>query len=186
MDAFDAKADALAVLAAIGAPRTNLQVTTDAPGWYHPGRSGVLRLGPAVLARFGEIHPERAGILDIDGPLVGFEVLIDAVPLPRGKAGPARPLLAPRRSSRSSATSPSWWMPRSRPKADPRRQGAEKALIRSVALFDLYAGKGMPEGKKSLAIAVTLQAPDRTLTDAEIEAVSRRSWRRWSRRPAGR
>ena len=103
VDAFDAKADALAVLDQVGAPTTNLQVTTDAPGWYHPGRSGVLRLGPTVLARFGEMHPEVLEILGVKGPVVAFEVMLDAVPLPKkrwyGKAaapavdvpaGPAR------------------------------------------------------------------------------------------------
>ena len=76
----------------VGAPTTNLQVTTDAPGWYHPGRSGVLRW-LAVLARFGEMHPEVLEILGVKGPVVAFEVMLDAVPLPKKKSGTARPLL---------------------------------------------------------------------------------------------
>ena len=173
VDAFDAKADALALLAALGAPVDNLQVSTDAPAWYHPGRSGSLRLGPTPLARFGEIHPRVLKGLDIDAPLAGFEVLIDAVPLPRGKSGSARPLLKP--SPFQPVTRDFAFLVDAEVPAEKlirAARGAEKALIRSVALFDLYSGKGMPEGKKSLAIAVTLQAPDRTLTDAEIEAVS--------------
>ena len=173
VDAFDAKADALALLAALGAPVDNLQASTDAPAWYHPGRSGSLRLGPAVLGRFGEIHPRVRRGLDIDAPLAGFEVLMDSTPLPRGKSGPARPLLKP--SPFQPVTRDFAFLVNADVPAEKlirAARGAEKALIRSVALFDLYAGKGVPEGKKSLAIAVTLQAPDRTLTDAEIEAVS--------------
>ena len=93
VDVFDAKADALAVLEVAGAPGVNLQITTDAPAWYHPGRSGVFRLGAAMLGRFGEIHPGVLEALGVKGPLVGFEIFLDAVPQSKKKAGPARPLL---------------------------------------------------------------------------------------------
>lgn len=175
VDAVDAKADALALLTALGAPVDKLQVSTDAPAWYHPGRAGCLRLGATVLARFGEIHPRVLKGLDIAAPIAAFEVLLDAVPLPRGKSGPARPLLKPSPfqpvirdfAFLVDADMPAETLIRA-------AKGADKALTRSVALFDVYTGKGVPEGKKSLAIAVTLQASDRTLTDAEIEAVSQK------------
>ena len=175
VDAFDAKADAAALLAALGAPVENLQVSADAPAWYHPGRSGCLRLGPTILARFGEIHPRVLKGLGIDAAVAAFEVLMDAVPLPRGKAGTARPLLKP--SPFQPVTRDFAFLVGEDVRAEKlirAAKGADKALIRSVALFDLYTGKGVPEGQKSLAIAVTLQAPDRTLTDAEIEAVSQK------------
>jgi phenylalanyl-tRNA synthetase beta chain len=175
VDAFDAKADALALLAALGAPVDNLQVSADAPAWYHPGRSGCLRLGSTILARFGEIHPRVLKGLGIDAAVAAFEVLIDAVPLPRGKPGTARPLLKPspfQPVTRDFAFLVAEEVPAER--LIRAAKGADKTLIRQVALFDLYTGKGVPEGQKSLAIAVTLQAPDRTLTDAEIEAVSQK------------
>ena len=172
LDAFDAKADAVGLLAALGVAVDNLQVSTDAPAWYHPGRSGCLRLGPTVLARFGEVHPRVLKGLDIAVPIAAFEVLLDAVPLPRGKSGPARPLLKPspfQPVTRDFAFLVDADVPAA--KLIRAAKGADKMLIRSVALFDVYTGKGVPEGKKSLAIAVTLQAMDRTLTDAEIEAI---------------
>src|SRR5262249_41019453 len=173
VDAFDAKADAVGLLGGLGLPVDSLQVSADAPGWYHPGRSGALRLGPTVLARFGEIHPRVLKGLDIEAPIAAFEVLLDALPFPRGKAGTARPLLKP--SPFQPVTRDFAFLLDADVPADKlirAAKGAEKALIRSVTLFDVYTGKGVPEGKKSLAIAVTLQAADRTLTDAEIEAIS--------------
>ena len=175
VDAFDAKADAQALLAVLGASVDNLQVSADAPAWYHPGRSGCFRLGPTILARFGEIHPRVLKGLGIEAAVAAFEVLIDAVPLPRGKAGTARPLLKP--SPFQPVTRDFAFLVADEVPAEKlirAAKGADKALIRGVALFDLYTGKGVPEGQKSLAIAVTLQAPDRTLTDAEIEAVAQR------------
>jgi Phenylalanyl-tRNA synthetase beta subunit len=89
VDLFDAKADALALLTALGAPVENLQTTTDAPAWFHPGRSGVLRLGATVLASFGELHPRVLAALDVKGPAVAFETDIDRIPQPRAKTGRA-------------------------------------------------------------------------------------------------
>ncbi|AWK87827.1 phenylalanine--tRNA ligase subunit beta [Azospirillum thermophilum] len=175
VDLFDAKADALAVLEAAGAPTANLQVTTDAPGWYHPGRSGVLRLGPTVMARFGEIHPSVLETLGVKGPLVGFEVLLDAVPLPKKKGGTAKPMLQ---------LSP--FQPVERDfafvvdrdvetdKIVRAARGGDKALVREVSVFDIYQGPGVEDGRKSVAISVTYQPTDRTLTDEEIEAVGQK------------
>jgi phenylalanyl-tRNA synthetase beta chain len=173
VDAFDAKADALAVLAACGAPVDNLQVSRDAPNWYHPGRSGALRLGPNVLAWFGELHPRVLTAMDVKGPAAGFEIFIHKAPKPRTKGGKGRPLLKP-----------SLFQPLGRDFAFVvdmavtaeslirAAKGADKVLIVDVRLFDIYEGKGVGEGKKSVAIAVTLQPTERTLTDEDIEKVS--------------
>ncbi|MEO5374048.1 MAG: phenylalanine--tRNA ligase subunit beta [Alphaproteobacteria bacterium] len=174
VDAFDAKADALAVLAAAGAP-AGVQVTADAPHWYHPGRSGTLRLGPTVLGWFGEVHPRVARTLDVEGPLAAFEIRLDALPPPKATATRARPLLkvAPFHPVQrdfafvmDAAVSAEAVVKAAR--------GADKVLITDVAVFDVYEGPGVGEGRKSLAITVTLQPVERSLTDAEIEAVSGR------------
>ena len=173
VDVFDAKADALAVLEALGAPTGNLQITTDAPAWYHPGRSGVFRLGPSVLGRFGEIHPGVLEAMGVKGPLVGFEVFLDAVPAAKKKAGPARPLLKlspfqPIRRDFAFVVDQGV----EADKAIRAARGADKALVREVTVFDRYQGPGVEAGKKSLALTVTLQPVEKTLTDAEIEAVA--------------
>ena len=173
VDVFDAKADALAVLEALGAPTVNLQITTDAPAWYHPGRSGVFRLGPSVLGRFGEIHPGVLEAMGVKGPLVGFEVFLDAVPAAKKKAGPARPLLKlspfqPIRRDFAFVVDQGV----EADKAIRAARGADKALVREVTVFDRYQGPGVEAGKKSLALTVTLQPVEKTLTDAEIEAVA--------------
>ncbi len=175
-DALDAKGDALAVLEACGAPVDKLQTTRDAPNWYHPGRSGVLRLGPNVLANFGELHPRVLKAMELRGPVAAFEVFLDRIPEPKAKdAGKARPPLelSPFQPvERDFAFLVDADLPAE--KLLRAARGADKALIADVALFDVYAGKGVEDGKKSLAIAVTLQPRERTLTDEEIEAVGAR------------
>ncbi|MEQ8964659.1 MAG: phenylalanine--tRNA ligase subunit beta [Azospirillaceae bacterium] len=175
VDAFDAKADALAALAVAGAPVDRLQVTTDAPDWYHPGRSGCLRLGPTVLAHFGEAHPAILDALDVDGPAAVFEVFLETVPEPKKKKGTARPMLT------LSPFQPverdfAFVVDESVPADTIVRavRGAERALIADVAVFDVYRGKGVEEGSKSVALAVTLQPMEATLTDPEIEAVAKK------------
>jgi phenylalanyl-tRNA synthetase beta chain len=174
VDVYDAKADALAVLAAVGAPVASLQVAAEAPAGYHPGRSGVLRLGPKnMLAWFGELHPQVLERLDVAGPLVGMEVFLDSVPLPKGKGLRTRPKLevsdfpAVRRDFAFLLDAD----------VDAEQvlraaRGADKNLIASVDVFDVYAGKGIPEGQKSIAITMRLEPRDRTLTDPEIDAVA--------------
>lgn len=172
VDAFDAKADALAVLAAIGAPDT-LSAQAGAPNWYHPGRSGALKLGDRVMAYFGELHPEIVAAADLKGPVTAFEVFLDAPPLPKAKATKARPKLV--LSAFQPLERDFAFLVDAGVEAEKlvrAARNADKALITGARVFDLYAGKGVPEGKKSLAIAVTLQPVERTLTDAEIEAVS--------------
>ncbi|HUA51575.1 MAG TPA: phenylalanine--tRNA ligase subunit beta [Candidatus Sulfotelmatobacter sp.] len=174
VDAFDVKADVLAALAGMGVATDPLQLTRDAPDWYHPGRSACLRLGnKVVLGQFGEIHPAVAQRYDLTGPVVGFEIFVDAVPLPRQRAGRHRPLLKP---SQFQAVSRDFAFVVARDVAADAiaraARDADKALVADVAVFDLYEGKGLPEGAKSIAIAVTLQPTERTLTDADLEAVS--------------
>lgn len=175
VDAFDAKADAIAALEAAGAPVANLQVAADAPAWYHPGRSGSLRLGPKVLARFGELHPATLAAFDLDGPAAAFEAFLDAVPQPKARAGKARPPL--KLSPFQPVVRDFAFILDAGVSADAvikAVRNADKALIADVGVFDLYTGPGVPEGCKSLAVAVTLQPVQATLTEAEIEAVSQR------------
>ncbi|HXP12341.1 MAG TPA: phenylalanine--tRNA ligase subunit beta, partial [Stellaceae bacterium] len=150
----------------------NLQLSDEAPAWYHPGRSGSLRQGPKLLANFGEIHPGLLLALDTKGPVAGFEVFLDAVPEPRSKAKARKLLrLSPFQPvSRDFAFVVDAALPAETLLKAAR--GVDKKLVSDVRLFDLYQGKGLPEGKKSLAITVTLQPEDATLTDAEIEAFS--------------
>ena len=172
-DVFDAKADALAVLAASGAPVQALQVVAGGPGWLHPGRSGTIQIGPQnVLGYFGEMHPRALETLGADGPLMVFEVILDRIPEAKKKPTRAKPLIelsAFQPVSRDFA----FIVDRSVKAGDIVRaaQGIDKKLITGVNVFDVYEGKGIDEGKKSIAIAVTLQPREKTLTDQEIEAV---------------
>ncbi|HVY87017.1 MAG TPA: phenylalanine--tRNA ligase subunit beta, partial [Caulobacterales bacterium] len=171
-DLYDVKRDALAVLEALGAP-AGVQTTDAVPAWWRPGRAGALVLGNKPLGYFGEIHPRVLTALDVEAPALAFEILLDALPPPRAKGSRAKPPLDKLDL-----------MPLSRDFAfivddavkasDVVRAalGAEKPLIADVALFDVYRGERMAPGKKSLAIEVTLQPREKTLTDAEIEAVS--------------
>jgi phenylalanyl-tRNA synthetase beta chain len=172
VDAFDAKADALAVLAAIGAPVENMQAAIGVPDWYHPGRSGAIKLGDRLMAYFGELHPEIAASADLTGPVAAFEVFLDAPPLPKVRPTKARPKLA--LSPFQPVERDFAFIVDSDVEAEKlvrAARNADKTLIAAARVFDVYAGKGVPGGKKSLAIAVTLQPVERTLTDAEIEAV---------------
>jgi phenylalanyl-tRNA synthetase beta chain len=173
VDAMDAKGDALALLAALGVPMAAVSAAPEAPAWYHPGRSGVLRQGPKlVLATFGEVHPRIRAALGLDVPAVAFEVFLDAIPDPKRKRKGA-PDLSPFQPVRRDfaflvdAEVPAEALLRA-------ARGADKALIAEVSLFDRYAGDRLPPGKVSLAIEVVIQPRERTLTDAEIEAVSQK------------
>jgi phenylalanyl-tRNA synthetase beta chain len=172
VDALDAKADVLAVLDSCGVNTGNLQVTTDAPEWYHPGRSGALRLGPNVLAYFGEIHPGIMLSLKRDETCCGFEVFLQNIPV------------AKKKGTRKELLKPSPFQPVSRDfafivdlsveaeKLVRAIKGVDKSLISGVDIFDVYTGKGVDPGKKSVGLAVTLQPVERTLTDEEISALS--------------
>jgi phenylalanyl-tRNA synthetase beta chain len=173
-DAFLAKEDAMAALAAAGVAADQVQVGADPPAWYHPGRAGSLRLGPKVLAWFGELHPAVVAAFDVKGAASGFELFLDAVALPRAR-GRARPLL------KLSPFQPverdfAFIVP-----ADVAAEtlvrtarGVDKKLVDEVRLFDVYTGPGVPEGKKSLAITIVLQPEEATLTDAALEGFSKK------------
>jgi phenylalanyl-tRNA synthetase beta chain len=174
VDAFDAKADALAVLAAAGAPVAALQMVPGAPPWFHPGRSGTIQIGPQnVLGYFGELHPRALEALDAEGPQVAFEVMLEKIPEPKAKATRAKPVLelAPFQPvTRDFA----FVVNRAVKAADIVRaaQGVDRKLITGVSVFDVYEGKGIDPGRKSIAIAVTLQPRDKTMTDVEIETLA--------------
>ena len=171
VDALDAKGDAMAVLAALGVPAAALSVTADAPGFYHPGRSGLVRQGPkTVLASFGEVHPRVLAALDLPGPAVAFEVFLDAIPEPkrRKKGAPDLPSFQPLRRDFAFLVDEGVAAEALLRAA----RGAERTLITDVALFDRYAGDKLPDGKVSLALQVTIQPREATLTDAQIEAVA--------------
>jgi phenylalanyl-tRNA synthetase beta chain len=174
VDVFDVKADALAVLGECGLPVANLQTVADAPAWYHPGRSGVLMLGPKNrLACFGEVHPKVLAAMDVAGLLVAFEVALGSLPPPRARIGKARPPL--RLSALQAVTRDFAFVVDEGIAAEDlvrAVKGADKDLIADASVFDVYAGGGVPEGRVSLAVTVTLQPTDATLTDAEIEAVA--------------
>lgn len=175
VDLFDAKADVVGLLTALGVDCARTQLTRDAPAWFHPGRSGTLRLGPkAVLAHFGEIHPATCRLLDCDSPVVGFEVYLEAVPAEKRK-GRTRSLLAavdllPVRRDFAfvvdAAVAASDILKAA--------SGVDRALICNVAVFDIFTGGTVPRGQKSVGVEVTLQPTEKTLADAEIDAVASR------------
>ncbi len=173
-DCFTAKADALAVLAAAGGNTAGFQTVAAAPGWYHPGRAGTLQQGPKnILAHFGEVHPRVLDALDVKGPVMAFEVFPTRLPAPKAKATKTRAKLEA--SNLLPLTRDFAFVVEDKVTADVlvrAAKGAEKKLVSDVRVFDLYAGKGVEDGKKSLAIEVTLQPREKTLTDEEIEAVS--------------
>lgn len=172
-DVFAAKSDAIAALAALGLDQANLSVTREAPSWFHPGRSGALKLGPKVLfGVFGELHPDLLAKLGAEAPMAGFELFLDNVPASRRKgtgklALEASDLQPVRRDF-------AFLLDSGVAAGDVVRaaSSADRALISSIGVFDVFTGQGVPEGKKSLAIEVTFQPRDRTLTDQEIEAVA--------------
>jgi phenylalanyl-tRNA synthetase beta chain len=174
VDAFDVKADALAALAAAGAPMGALQIAPGGPAWLHPGRSGTIQIGPQnVLGHFGELHPRALEALRAQGPLVGFELILERVPEPKRKATRAKPILE------LSPLQPverdfAFVVDRGVKAGDIVRaaQSADRKLVEAVSVFDVYEGEGIEAGKKSIAIAVTLQPREKTMTDEEIEAVA--------------
>jgi phenylalanyl-tRNA synthetase beta chain len=176
VDAFDAKADALALLDALGIATGGLQVVPGGPPWFHPGRSGTLQFGPkGVIGHFGELHPGVIEALDAQGPHAAMEIILDALPATKVRATKIRPpldlpTLMP--LERDFA----FIVDRSVRALDVVKaaQAADRALVTDVSVFDVYEGPGIAEGKKSIALAVTVQPQDKTMTDAEIEALSQK------------
>jgi phenylalanyl-tRNA synthetase beta chain len=151
-----------------------LQIAAAGPNWFHPGRCGSLQFGPKnIIGHFGELHPRLLEALDISGPVVGFELILDDIPAPKSKPTKTRPKLE------LSDFMPlqrdfAFIVERGVKAADlvKAAQSADKSLITEVTVFDVYEGKGIPEGKKSIAIAVTLQPREKTLTEADIDALA--------------
>lgn len=176
---FDVKADVMAVLGEVGVPVDRLQIGgpngAKAPAWYHPGQSGVLCLGPNVLAEFGTLHPVTLKALDLEGPAVGFEVFLDRIPKPKRDKGPARTKFSPS-SFQPVDRDFAFTMDADVPVGDMIKavKGVENKLITSVDIFDVYTGDKIDVGTKSVALSVRLEPTDATMTDAEIEAVSER------------
>ena len=176
VDAFDAKAEALAILAAAGAPVDNLQVLTGASDAYHPGQSGRLCLGPkTVLAEFGAVHPRIARAFDLSGPVAAAEIFLDALPAKRDAAGHRRSAFAP--PPLQAVTRDFAFLVPAELAADQLLRavrGADKGSIAGASLFDLFTGTGVPEGQKSLAIEVVLQPSEKSFTDDELKAIAER------------
>ena len=173
---FDAKADALAVLEACGAPVDRIQIEAGGPSWYHPGRSGTLKLGPkVVLGTFGEFHPDALELLDVSGALCGFEVFIDAIPEPKQKTSSTKPALT--LSQFQSVKRDFAFVVDAGVEAAAivrAVSSADKKLITGAQVFDIFTGASLGEGKKSVAVEVLLQPLDRTLTDEDLDAVAKR------------
>ena len=173
VDVFDVKADVMALLNSLGVATGGLQLVAGGPAWFHPGRSGTLQFGPKnIIGYFGEVHPRVLEELDVDGPVVAFEITLDEIPAPKAKPTKTKGKLE------LSDFMPlerdfAFIVDRSVKAGDILRaaQGADKALISDANVFDVYEGTGIPDGKKSVAVSVTLQPREKTLTDTEIEAV---------------
>ena len=174
LDIYDAKADAIAALEAVGVSTGNLQVSREAAGYYHPGRSGALKQGKNILAQFGEFHPAVLEEMDVKANIVGFEVFLDNVPAGKNK-GFSRPLL---KASQFQPVSRDFaFIVDEHVEADAiarTTKNVDRQLIAAVEVFDVYQGKGVDEGKKSVAIKVVIQPVKQTLTDAEIESISQK------------
>ncbi|WP_380872847.1 phenylalanine--tRNA ligase beta subunit [Sphingomonas sp. DBB INV C78] len=172
-DAYDAKAEAIAILAAVGAPVDRLQLMEAVSPVYHPGRSASLRLGPkTVLAEFGELHPATARAFDVEGTVIAGEIHLDAIPAKRASG-------FMRTAYRPPALQPvtrdfAFLLPADKAADELVRavKGADKVAIIDARLFDLFTGQGVPEGQKSLAIEVTLQPAEKTFTDADLQAIT--------------
>lgn len=172
-DAYDAKGLALQLLEAAGAPVANLMVMGEAGAQFHPGQSATLRLGPkVVLARFGMVHPATLKAFDADGPIAAVELFLDAIPAKKGAAF-ARPGFTPP-SLQAVTRDFAFLVPASLAAGDLVRavQGADKASITAVRVFDVFAGQGVPEGHKSIAVEVTLQPGEASFKDADLKAIA--------------
>ncbi|TSE05516.1 phenylalanine--tRNA ligase subunit beta [Mesorhizobium intechi] len=173
---LDAKADAIAALEACGAPAERLQIEAGGPAWYHPGRSGTIKLGPkTVLGTFGEFHPKTMEGLDVSGPLCGFEVFVDAVPEPKAKPTKTKPKLE--LSAFQAVKRDFAFVVDKAVEAGTLVRAAlaaDKKLITAVSVFDIFEGASLGADKKSIAIEVSIQPVEKTLTDEDFEALAKR------------
>ena len=176
VDVYDAKADALAVLEACGMPMGNVQIEKGAPDWYHPGRSGMIKMGPkVVLGTFGEFHPRTLEAMDVGGALAGFEIYLDAIPEPKRKPTKTKPVL---NLSPFQAVKRDFAFIVDRDveagAVIKAAQTADRKLITAVTVFDIFEGANIGDGKKSVAIEVAIQPEERTLTDEDFDALTAR------------
>ncbi|RWB01157.1 phenylalanine--tRNA ligase subunit beta [Mesorhizobium sp.] len=173
---FDAKADAIAALEACGVPVERLQIEAGGPAWYHPGRSGTIKLGPKViLGTFGEFHPKTLEELDVSGPLCGFEVFIDAVPEPKAKPTRTKPRLE--LSAFQAVKRDFAFVVDKAVEAGTLTRAAlaaDRKLITNVSVFDVFEGASLGAAKKSIAIEVSIQPVEKTLTDEDFETLAKR------------
>ncbi|MEO0642527.1 MAG: phenylalanine--tRNA ligase subunit beta [Pseudomonadota bacterium] len=173
-DAYDAKAAALTLLAAAGAPADKLMVMGEAGEQFHPGQSATLRLGPRkVLARFGMLHPATLKAFDLDGPVAAVELFLDAIPPKKAASGFARASFTPP-ALQAVTRDFAFLVPEALPAEDLLKavRGSDKANIAAARVFDLFTGQGVPEGQKSLALEVTLQPQEKSYKDADLKAIS--------------
>jgi phenylalanyl-tRNA synthetase beta chain len=175
-DAFDVKGDAMALLAALGVPTGGMQIVPGGPSWFHPGRSATLQFGPkGIVGAFGEVHPKVLQALDARGPIFAFEITLDVLPMPKARPTRRKPKLV--LSDFQPVTRDFAFVVGSDVAAGDvvkAVNAAERNLVSNVEVFDLYEGPGVGEGRKSVAVAVTLQPTERTLTDAEIDAIGQK------------
>ena len=172
VDVFDAKRDAMTLLSALGVNANAVQIVPGGPSFLHPGRSATLQFGPkTVVGWFGQLHPSICDALDAEGPIVAFEITLDAIPAPKTKPTKTKPKLI-RSDFMAVERDLAFVVAETVAAADILKaaEGAERSLVARVSVFDVYRGEGVPEGAKSIAIQVTLQPRERTLTDAEIDA----------------
>ena len=174
-DVYQAKADLFALLDALGQPGHRFQIAEPSLQAWHPGRAGELKLGKNLVARFGDLHPATLKQLGVEGPLTGFEVMLNALPLPKAKAGKTKPPLElselnPIRRDFAFLVGDDV----AANDIEKAAAGADKKLVTSARIFDLYKGEGVPAGQKSIAIEVVIQPRDKNLTDQEIESISQK------------
>ncbi|MEY9100719.1 phenylalanyl-tRNA synthetase beta subunit [Sinorhizobium fredii] len=164
------------MLEACGVPMGNVQFESGGPAWYHPGRSGTIKLGPKiVLGAFGEFHPKTLDALDVSGPIAGFEIYVDAMPEPKKKTTRTKPALelSPFQAVKRDFA---FVVDKTVEAAAIARaaSGADRKLVTGVNVFDVFEGSSLGEGKKSIAIEVTIQPVERTLTDEDFETLTAR------------
>jgi len=172
-DAFDAKAEVIALLKAAGVATDGLLVMDDAGAHYHPGQSATLRMGPKnILAAFGTLHPATAKAFDLDGNVVAAEIFLDAIPLKKA-VGFMRPAFTPP-ALQAVTRDFAFLVALDTPANDLVRsiKGCDKDNIVAVRLFDRFVGQGVPEGQVSLAVEVTLQPSDKSYSDDDLKAIS--------------
>ena len=173
VDVFDAKRDAMTLLSALGVNANAVQIVPRGPSFLHPGRSATLQFGPkTVVGWFGQLHPSACPALNAEGAIIAFEITLDAIPAPKTRSTKTKPKLI-RSDFMPVERDLAFVVGETVSAADILKaaESAERSLVAGVGVFDVYRGEGVAEGAKSIAIHVTLQPREGTLTEAEIDAV---------------